>query len=802
MKIVLADRSHCTGCGACANSCPKKAITMIPDAEGFIQPTINEKLCVECGICEQTCPVLHPQYINHKVTSCYAVWASDEMRSITSTAGFFLLLAQKTIQVGGIVYGAAWTGNWKVHHIGVDSAPQLSLLCGSKYLQSDVENSYQEAKANLLKGRNVLFSGCPCQIAGLYGYLGSKKYSNLTTVEIICHGVPSPKAFHKYLDDNFNEKEIEAINFRDKTVFGWSSSSNIYFKSNKVYRKSAKDDPFYQAFLSCMIVRKSCSICPFSKLPRQADISIGDFWGIKAKDPSWHDKKGTGLVLINNQKGQNIFKELAPFLQRYEKFPLDAATRVNKTILHPFSAHPGRKHFFSSIDLLPFNSLVKNSMEHNYDIGIVGLWYGINYGSVLTYYSLYHLLRDLGRDPVMLPKPPQLWDSKFNSPDTIAQKFIWSHCNVFNKIDSPGEINRMNDRCKDFILGSDVVWSYRIVGKDTDQFFFLDWVESGHKKLAFASSFGNTLYGTDAYVKKAICNLQSFDAISMREDVGAEKARELTGRSDIAQVLDPVFLCNKIIFDEAAQEAPYTKEKKFIFAYLLKKSGSDQKKQILDTLKSDSTSEVYICGNPNGLDISRQVYGDSILPELSVEAWLWHIKNCDIYVGDSYHGLCFALIYHKPFIITYGPKSHITSHQRFESLLRLCNLENRILYGNEMSVEQALNVFHTPIDWDYVDISLAKARMSSIAWLKDVLDRPALERTAQDYIIDNEKRIRAEQQISIDRLQSELQNYINSTPFKSKPNIFIRAIKYYQNHGTMQTGKQAVRYILQQIRAK
>ena len=277
-EIKLADFSHCTGCGACANVCPKSAIEMIPDEEGFIQPVIKEATCVKCGLCEKTCPVLHPIYKNEKVDICYAMWAEDELRAVTSTAGFFLLLAKHIIAQNGVVYGAAWTKDWYVHHIGVETEDDLKLLTGSKYLQSNVENTYQEAKENISKGRKVLYSGCPCQIAGLYAYLGNQNPDNLLTFEIICHGVPSPKAFHKYLNENFDITQINKIDFRDKTVFGWSTTSNIYFNNNSVYRKREKVDPYYRAFLPCLILRRSSEPVPAASHRKHPDISEAGCW--------------------------------------------------------------------------------------------------------------------------------------------------------------------------------------------------------------------------------------------------------------------------------------------------------------------------------------------------------------------------------------------------------------------------------------------------------------------------------------------------------------------------------------------
>lgn len=787
-KITLADTAHCTGCGACKNICHKQAISLIPDKEGFIQPVINESLCVSCRICETICPVLHPTYKNEAVTSCYAMWGEDELRRKSSTAGMFLLAAQSVLQKGGIVYGAAWTKDWHVHHIGVENEQDLELLTGSKYLQSDTENTYQEAKLHLQKGREVLYSGCPCQIAGLYAYLGNKDYPNLTTIEVLCHGVPSPKAFQKYLTDNFKGQKIRSINLRDKAKFGWSTTTNIYFMDSDPYHKNEREDSFFKAFLPCMILRKSCSSCPFSRLPRQADISLGDFWGIDAQDKSWNDRKGTELILINNNKGRTLVNNLKQKFKRYQEFPLDAALRVNKTIIHPFRENPGRKHFFSSMELKPFNQLVDDSLNHIYDIGVVGLWYGINYGSVLTYYALYCLLKDLGYDPVMLPKPNTLWEERFNAPDTIAQRFIWRHCNVFNPCRTQDEYPRMNDRCKDFIIGSDVVWNYGICGKDSDQFFFLDWVESGHKKIAYAASFGNGLDGSEEYKIKARYHLQQFDALSIRESFGVKQARKECSREDIVQVLDPVFVCNPAIYQEILSTQLDQSISPFIFAYILNRDMAKQKKELLQLAADFYKAEIKICGNPNEIDKSKECYGNSVLPVLSVEEWLAHMRYCTCYIGDSYHALCFSLIFHKPFLIVYGSTAPGFSGNRFYSLLQLVGLEQRLI-SNLDDMENCRAIMETEIDWDYVDSVLNNAKDESLAWLKTVLQKERRTPSPEEYIRDSEKRKISEYGVQLYEQSARITNLERILSKSSDSSLFKRGLRCCKDHGLMYTLK-------------
>lgn len=744
MNVKLADCEMCTGCGACANICPKNAIQMRMDDEGFLQPYINKELCIDCKKCENTCPVLHPQYVNHSVEDCYAVWTEDSLRMKSSTAGVFALAAQAVLNEDGGVYGAAWTNDWTVHHIGITTEADLYKLQGSKYLQSDTEYTYQEVKRDLKNGKKVLYSGCPCQIAGLYAFLDGSNLDDLFTMEVICHGVPSANSFSKYLKDEVTEniENITAISFRDKKNFGWGSGVRVLSEDKVIYQKKDREDSWYKGFLPCMIMRRSCEHCLFSRLPRQADISLGDFWGIEKFDRSWNDGKGTEVVLVNNRKGEIFFRDIISHqVSRFEKFSLDAATDINKTILHPFRAHSGRKHFFKSSNLMKYETLVDRSLHHDYDLGIVGLWYGINYGSVLTYYTLYCLVRDLGYDPVMLPKPNNLWTERFNASDSIAQKFIWNHCNVFNTCRIQEEYLWMNDRCKDFIVGSDVVWNYDVCGKQSEQFFFLDWVESGHKKIAYAASFGQELFGTEEYKEKAKYYLKQFDAISVREEAGAIALREDGTFEQAKHVLDPVFVCRKNIYEELLNESQNRETKATVFAYILRQDMAQEKIELVDYAAALYNAEARICGNPNEMEASRRIYGERVMPVLSVEDWLYQINHCSFYIGDSYHALCFCLIFHKPFIIVYGASKYGFAGERFNSLLKLVGLEERF-FDNVDDLETIKQIMEKPCDWDNVDARLAEYRMESLSWLKAALQQPIRKENevVEKKIFDKEKR--------------------------------------------------------------
>ena len=741
---LATENKLCTGCGACLNICPVDAITMDMDQEGFAYPKVQEEKCINCGLCEKRCPVLHPKYTNTEHPECYAMMAQDEERMTSSSGGFVPVAARWILKKGGSVYGAAWDRSWNVHHIEIRSETELYKIKGSKYLQGSVEQTYRSAKRKLEEGKWVLFTGLPCQIAGLYKILEKTNTEKLVTIDILCHGAPSYKVFRKYLEENYDLKTLERFDFRDKSVFGWSTEINCYFTNGEEIHRNHQEDEFYRAFLPCMIMRPSCGQCAFSRLPRQGDFTAGDFWGVERTEPKWNDNKGTSAILVNSKKAKKILHALASGMKLLEPVSMESVTYINKTVEHPFKSHSGRKHFFHSMDIKPFNELAEHALSHRYDIGIVGLWYGINYGSILTYYALYHVVRSLGYDAVMLPKPNNLWDEHFNNPNTIGQKFIWKHCIVFLPYPNQYAYCLANDNCKDFLVGSDVVWNYEICGRQSDMFFFLDWVEGGHKKIAYAASLGSGAKGPDAYERAASCYLKQFDAVSIREKKAVDEVKGKTGRSDIVNVLDSVFLCSMQIYEEAIQNVKIVNKDPFVFAYILRNSYSKENLSLIEMIGKSFSAVSYICANPREHDIMQKVYGDRIMPVLSVEEWIYYMKNAVFYFADSYHGLCFSLIFHKPFIIVYRATNdpNIAS-ERFRSLLRIVGLEDRLLEDTSVDLQKAGELIKKPIDWDKVDEKLNRYREFSITWLKEALEKPIQkEYTVEDMIRDRENRKR------------------------------------------------------------
>lgn len=754
LELLKTKGKYCTGCGACYNVCPKDAIRMEPDKDGFLVPVVSEEQCVHCGLCEKTCPVLNPIYKNDPNPDCLALCASDEVRAKCSSGGTFTLIAEETLAQGGIVFGAAWNPDWTVSHIAAENKEQLERLKGSKYLQSSTGDTFAQAKQYLKEGRPVLYSGCPCQIAGLYAYLGnSVPLDKLFTAELICHGTPSPKAFRKYLEGNYDVDNIERIDFRDKSVYNWSTTCNIYFKDGTEFHRRERDDPWYQAFLPCMSTRRACHSCPFACLPRQADMSMGDYWRVARFDPAWTDGKGTSLLLVNTDKGKKMLKKISHRC-KYVKTPMEYALFINTPIIRPYRPHVGHKHFYRMLDKKTFNQLVKDALNQHYDIGIVGMQYGINYGSVLTYYGLYCMLQDMGYDPVFMPKHNLHWNENFNKPETIAQRFIQARCNVFPPLKTHEQFVEMNDHCTDFIVGSDCIWNYSVCGHDTDMHFFLDWVECGHRKIAYAPSFaGNKMLGPASWVERAKYYIKKFDSISMRESSGVEALQKEYGRPDAVQVLDPVFLCRREAYDEAADSVSCPEG---VFAYVLRPFNSpEQVLKALDMVAEMQNRPVHICGNPVRMNVSKKRFGDRLMPQLSVEEWLSYIKNSSFVIGDSYHAMCFSIIYHKPFVVVYERTVEGSEIARFRSLMEFLGLEDRLLTSwNDL--DGIAEIVNRSIDWEEVDRRLEEKRKFSADWLYNALHKDLPEYSAQDYLADHERRLRCQDTLSRLELQKQL----------------------------------------------
>lgn len=391
--ISIKDKKACCGCGACVQRCPKQCITLHEDSEGFLYPVADASVCINCGLCEKVCPVIN-QHTAHEPLQTFAAKNSNEaVRAASSSGGVFTMLAESVIKSGGVVFGAAFDQQWKVVHTCATTIGGLQKFRGSKYLQSQTNNTFKEAEAYLKQGRQVLYSGTPCQVAGLKRYL-RKDYDNLLTVDFICHGVPSPGVFRTYLRDEINrhsarqgggkntvllpciplvaesdglgggDVKIQSVSFRDKRkgwkkfgfALGLSKASAAGEKNSVLLSYSPLNkDLFMRGFLRDLYLRPSCYACPAKELKSGSDITLGDFWSIETLLPELDDDRGISAVTANTEKGRALLQELNA---EQTEVAYSEVVKRNPALVHSASEPKGRKAFFEA-DGLTFEAKIK-----------------------------------------------------------------------------------------------------------------------------------------------------------------------------------------------------------------------------------------------------------------------------------------------------------------------------------------------------------------------------------------------------------------------------------------------------------
>lgn len=722
----LAKR-HCCGCGACAQVCPKGAIAMVQDAEGFYYPEVDREKCIECGLCSKACPVLAEQPHNDVVTTCYAQWSDMDTRLASSSGGMFTELARYAFARGGAVFGAAYDENLVVRHRMVESEEELDALRGSKYVQSQTGECYCEARELLDQGRFVLYSGCPCQIAGLYAYLG-KPYDNLLTVDLICHGVPSPGLFARYLREDYGSN-VRDVKFRDKAAYGWSTHMNVYRADGAVHRETCSRDPYYRMFLPCLAMRPFCSHCKFTKLPRVADISIGDWWGIEKFDRELNDGNGTSLVLLNNERGRGVFNEIKGSFSRVKEFPLDEARPRNYTIDRPFKAHPARARFFKLLENQPFDKAVRYALDYRFDIGLFGLWYGENYGSILTYFGLVKVLEGMGLSVALLANPLGSDRGDKLQPTQFARRQGF----FITKRRPLAKMHECNAFCDAFMVGSDQLWNPGL-SRPYGHSYFLSFAAPDRKRIAYGTSFGKGNFTFDArYQERSRMELAKFDAISVRDDFSGRMLKKDFGRGSV-KVLDPALLCDPAAYRELASQAeplqgvdgrlPDLTPGSYIFAYIL-----DPNEHTCDLLadivrKAGKAVVVSIDMAPRKVEQNQGLFADGwkrdvyVLSEPTPEQWLHGIEQADSVVTDSFHGTLFSHVFQKRFVALPNARR---GKDRFTDALGVLGLTDRIAPKLEGNVDAVVNLLEQPVDYERSNALLARERAHSRRWLHDAV---------------------------------------------------------------------------------
>lgn len=716
--IRAVAKRQCCGCGACENICPVDAITMVQDQEGFFYPVIDQETCIHCGKCLKACPSTYERNVNWETPKCYAAYTDEPVRDVSSSGGIFSLVAEQILENGGAVCGAAFNEKFELAQTVVYDKEGLVKLRGSKYLQSTSKRTYREIKQVLDQGKPALFCGCPCQVAGLYGYLG-RDYDNLFTLDLMCHGGPSPMVFQKYLKEVHGDHTITYVGFRDKDYFGWSTEMTVKYADGKIYRKTRDKDLFYRAFLPCLSVRPHCQICKYSRLSRQGDMTLADFWGIQKYNPEYTDGKGTSILVVNNEKAEQMLKTIKVRLKLCEPAKIEYILTHGQPFAKPFKTYnPKRERFMELIQHTSMEKAVKDTSEDHYDVGIYGVWPGGNYGSVMTYYSLCRAIESLGYSVLMIEKP-RISEKDKPYPLIHSRRFAYEHYKAISPMYLIKELPNLNKNCDTFVIGSDQVWNYGVNQWCGNSYYF-DFAQKGKRLISYAASFGHSKSFTPAEKREEVSRLLArFTGVSVREKSAVSVLKREFGIEG-TQVLDPVFLPEESVFEELIEQSSHKEKEKFLLSYIL-----DPTPEIREALQYAANKKnlklIHILdGIPGTFAKNKEKMNmDHILEHVQTEDWLYYLKNCSFLITDSCHGASFAIRFHRPFLCIYNKQRGL---DRFLSLAEVFGLQSRFIPRAEMILKD--DKLLEDMDYSGVEKIMKYERERSMEWLAQKLAMP------------------------------------------------------------------------------
>lgn len=367
--IQVKNKKDCCGCTACKNICPKDAIDMIEDEEGFLYPVVNKDQCINCGLCEKICPIINKKEKQETKQKAYVINNKDnEVRMQSTSGGAFTPIAEYVIENDGVVFGATFDNEWNVYHTYAENKRDLKEFRGSKYVQSNLKNTFSEAKKFLDQGKLVCFSGTPCQIQGLKNFL-RKDYENLVTVDVVCRAVPSPLVLRKYLKyerQKNNIQDIKKLVFRDKSKYGYGYSSMRIDGENKSYKEGVETDPYLRAFFNNYSDRPSCFECKFRNKDRISDFTIWDCFTIAEFAKEMSDNLGTTRMIIQTEKGYKIFNEIKE-RYIYKEIKVEDAVKNVRELKESPKPNEKRQEFFEDINKMGekefFNKYFPNTIK-------------------------------------------------------------------------------------------------------------------------------------------------------------------------------------------------------------------------------------------------------------------------------------------------------------------------------------------------------------------------------------------------------------------------------------------------------
>ena len=765
--LTLPDASACVNCGACRAICPQDVLGTITDGAGFSYVQVrNREACISCGLCIKVCPMLQadlPTPPPHTLPTACAAWhrQPDIVRQSTS-GGAFTGLAQAALQQGWLVAGVCLEHGDTAYHLASTLA-ELAPMRGSKYLPSSIGQLLPQLAKAIRQGKRFLVTGTPCQLVALRRYLEAARLPNahVVTCEVICAGTPSPA----FLRRECAQYGIRLLSFRDKSR-SWESSHALFGlneQTGQPFRLPLKRSPFYSGFTDALLLRQACHHCPFARLPRQADLTMGDFWHPRRFSERRHE--GMSIVLANSDNGAALLQEAQAHLCLHP-ISLAEATAGNPRLyngLQPHGDHPLKRllpfacqHFpwpllkllyggtyrRPLVGKLPFEllypskdkrrilslraqqlSMLRNNPDFSNShapirhLGILTFHRPLNFGAVLQAYALQNTLAQLnpGADiaildlvPPFLNIPPAPWH-KFRKRAQQRAFLTFLNRHLPLSANQSSHLADLTDGLDTIVVGSDQVWNPDIT-KDAWKNYFLDGIPDSIRACSYAASFGE---GTERAfapdIQDAMATLlKRFDRISVREESGLDICRQL-GRPDAIHVLDPVLAADPYIYDALLAEASDIQPA--ITAILLDETAAQRR--LLTHLGKQARLPARIIAIRQ-----RRLPTPGIQRPFatSIPDYLASIRNAPLVVTDSFHAVMFSLVFQRPFIAT--PSTKNKRFDRIANILTLLGLQDRIAQQQEL--DKAAELLRTPIDYQAIQPQLQQLRSRSREFIASI----------------------------------------------------------------------------------
>lgn len=698
----MIDKNKCSGCSACENICPTNAITLKVDTlTGFKLAEIDNDKCINCSKCYRVCP--HNTVNLHDLSNQkkYALKSLDEdVLKKSSSGGAFTHITLPLLERGWKVVGVRWNKEWHAEYAIAETIEDWEKFRKSKYMQADMGDLFPRIKNMLDDGENIVFSGVPCHVSGLLNYLG-KEYNNLLTIDLLCNSMVSPKIWDMWYEyEGLDKSTFTNIDMRYKCNNGVENSTIHIEKNNgQIHDIMMATTPIRNLTLGGHLTTLDiCGNCRYKVSERVSDITIGDLWNGKKVVPELWDNKESNLssCILNTKKAKEIFDSIKNITKE----------EINEIKLPSNYKLKDFRNNFLKIDKLGLSKYI-NSIQKpkdcEYDIALCGGTLNYNFGATLTYYALYKYLEELGKKVIIIP-PKAGADKNKSHIGNVFEKY----CNIAPNYFSSGKPIKFNELSNIFLIGSDQTWRTSYVINKWKMTPWLDYVKHNKKKITYSVCYGTTnlekaIETAPQYMDEMKRLISNFDHISHRTPESCDITKNEWDK-DSVHTIDPVFIVNPKEYDKLIDESTIELPKNEYACFYTLRTKSDMYEFFHKLTKETNCEEIIIGNGSRNATIQKEKYpNEKFVNPILAQDWLKYIKNAKYVVTDSFHGICFCILFNIPFISLISDKDI-----RINWILGSTNLRDN--YLKELDVDKAIEIINKPINHlhhlnDFIDYS-------------------------------------------------------------------------------------------------